>query len=158
MRATLNPAKAWRATRGKERRVARRYQRGCVFKRGKKEKVWIGRWREDIVSPDGSSNRIQHSVILGPVAAIPSRNEAQIMLEDRLRQLNVCQSVRRAPLHFEAFFREWQRTTSPILRPATRRFYNEKANSHLLPYFGARRLTDIGTLDIQVFLNQKAVK
>lgn len=38
------------------------------------------------------------------------------------------------------------------------RFYNEKANSHLLPYFGARRLTDIGTLEIQVFLNQKALK
>jgi integrase len=38
------------------------------------------------------------------------------------------------------------------------RFYNEKANSHLPPYFGARRLTDIGTLEIQVFLNQKALK
>jgi integrase len=38
------------------------------------------------------------------------------------------------------------------------RFYNEKANSHLPPYFGARRVTDIGTLEIQVFLNQKALK
>ena len=108
MRATLNPAKAWRATRGKERRVARRYQRGCVFKRGKKEKVWIGRWREDIVSPDGSSNRIQHSVMLRPVSVITSKYEAQTMLEGRLRQLNVCQAVPRAPLHFEAFFHEWQ--------------------------------------------------
>jgi integrase len=138
--------------------VARRYQRGCVFKRGKKEKVWIGRWREDIVSPDGRPDRIQHSVMLGPVSVITSKYEAQTMLEDRLRQLNVCQAVPRAPLHFEAFFHEWQRTTTPLLRPATRRFYSEKANSHLLPYFGARRLTDIRTLDIQVFLNQKALK
>ena len=138
--------------------MARRYQRGCVFKRGKREKVWIGRWREDIVNPDGKPERIQHSVMLGPVSVIPSKHEAQLMLEDRLRQLNVCQAVPRAPLHFEAFFHEWQRATSPVLRPATRRFYNEKATSHLLPYFGARRLTDIGTLDIQVFLNQKARK
>lgn len=158
MRATLHPAKAWRATRGKESRVARRYQRGCVFKRGKREKVWIGRWREDIVNPDGKPERIQHSVLLGPVSVITSKHDAQMMLEDRLRQLNVCQGPRRAPLQFDAFYREWQRTTSPVLRPATRRFYNEKATSHLLPYFGARRLTDIGTLDIRVFLNQKARK
>src|ERR1700730_9592929 len=82
MRATLIPAKAWRAARGKERRVARRYQRGCVFKRGKKEKVWIGRWREDIVNPDGSSDRIQHSMMLGLVSVIPSKHEAQMLLED----------------------------------------------------------------------------
>src|SRR5258708_12310332 len=143
MRATLHPAKAWRATRGKESRVARRYQRGCVFKRGKREKVWIGRWREDIVNPEGNPERIQDSVMLGPVSVIPSKHEAQMMLEDRLRQLNVCQAVPRAPLHFEAFFHEWQRTTSPILRPATRRFYNEKLKIHLLPYFASRRLTYI---------------
>jgi integrase len=101
---------------------------------------------------------IQHSMMLGLVAVIPSKHEAQMMLEDKLRQLNICQAVPRAPLNFEAFFHEWQRTTSPVLRPATRRFYNEKANSHLLPYFGARRLTDIGTLEIQMFLNQKALK
>ena len=138
--------------------MVRRYQRGSVFKRGKREKVWVGRWREDIVNPDGKPERIQHTVLLGPVSDIPSKNEAQLMLEDRLRQMNVCHAVRRAPLHFEAFYHEWQRTTSPLLRPATRRFYNEKATSHLLPYFGAQRLTDIGTLDIQVFLNQKARK
>ena len=110
------------------------------------------------MNPDGKPERIQHTVLLGPVSDIPSKNEAQLMLEDRLRQMNVCHAVRRAPLHFEAFYHEWQRTTSPLLRPATRRFYNEKATSHLLPYFGAKRLTDIGTLDIQLFLNQKARK
>ena len=110
------------------------------------------------MNAQGQPERVQHSVLLGPISAISSKHEAQLMLEDRLRQINVCQAVPRAPLHFEAFFHEWQRTTSPVLRPATRRFYNEKATSHLLPYFGSRRLTDIGTLDIQVFLNQKAKK
>ena len=110
------------------------------------------------MNPDGRPERIQHSVMLGLVSVITSKHNAQMMLEDRLRQLNVCQAAPRAPLQFDAFFREWQRTTLPLLRPATSRFYNEKATTHLVPYFGARRLTDIGTLEIQVFLNQKANK
>ncbi len=158
MRATLNPAKAWRATRGKEVRVARRYQRGSVLKRGKRRKVWIGRWREDIVNAEGQIERVQHSVLLGPVSVISSKYEAQMMLEDRLRQLNVCQAAPRAPLQFDAFFQLWQQMTSPILRPATRRFYSEKAKSHLVPHFGTRRLTQIGALDVQMFLNLKAKK
>ena len=108
------------------------------------------------MNPDGRPERIQHSVMLGLVSVITSKRDAQTMLEDRLRQLNVCQAAPRAPLGFEVFFREWQRTTLPLLRPATSRFYNEKATTHLVPYFGARRLTDIRTLEIQVFLNQKA--
>ena len=44
----------------------RRYQQGSVFLRGKPEKQrWIGRWREDIVKPDGSIHRMRHSVVLG---------------------------------------------------------------------------------------------
>src|SRR5260370_24922417 len=102
MRATQHQAKAWRATRGKESRVARRYQRGCVFKRGKREKVWICRWREDIVNPDGKPERIPHSVLLGPVSVITTKHDAQIVLADRLRQINVCQGPSRAPPQCDA--------------------------------------------------------
>lgn len=138
--------------------MTRRYQRGSVSKRGKRKKVWIGRWREDVVNGDGQVERVQHSALLGPVSAITTKYEAQMMLEDRLRQLNVCQASPRPTLHFEAFFHLWQQMTSPVLRPATSRFYNEKAKSHLVPHFGTRRLTQIGALDIQMFLNQKAKK
>lgn len=108
------------------------------------------------MNTDGTPGRVNHSVVLGPVSAITSKNAARLQLEDRLRQMNLHVAVPRVPLRFDAFLREWQHTTSPLLRPATRRFYNEKATTHLLPYFGSRRLTDIRTLDIQVFLNQKA--
>src|SRR5260370_34800994 len=74
MRATLHPAKAWRATRGKESRVARRYQPGCGFKRGKREKEWIGRWREDNRNPDGKTDGIQHSGRRGPGSVIASKH------------------------------------------------------------------------------------
>ena len=34
----------------------RRYQRGRVFLRGKRNPVWVRRWREDVIQQDGSVN------------------------------------------------------------------------------------------------------
>src|SRR5690242_21625531 len=37
--------------------VRRRYQRGSLFKRGKREKVWVARWWEDVINADGTMGR-----------------------------------------------------------------------------------------------------
>ena len=42
-----------------------RYQRGCVFQRGKRRKVWVGRWRERVLQVDGVIGQVQRSVVLG---------------------------------------------------------------------------------------------
>ena len=43
--------------------AGRRFQKGRLFLRGKKTPQWIGRWREDIITPDGSVTRIEKSAI-----------------------------------------------------------------------------------------------
>src|SRR2546428_2819789 len=79
--ATLQTEKARRATRERMWSVARRrYQSGCLFKRGKRRKVWIARWREDVIRPDGSLGRIQRSIVLGLVSEVPTRRQAQMQL------------------------------------------------------------------------------
>jgi hypothetical protein len=40
----------------------RRYQTGCLFVRGKRHKVWVARWREDVILPDTTVGRVQRSV------------------------------------------------------------------------------------------------
>jgi hypothetical protein len=42
-----------------------RYQRGYVYQRGSKTKVWYGMFREDINTPDGQMERRQRQVRLG---------------------------------------------------------------------------------------------
>ena len=37
----------------KIRMARRRFQEGFVFKRGKKRKVWVARWREMLIGDDG---------------------------------------------------------------------------------------------------------
>src|SRR5260370_28658833 len=80
--ANLRNEKERRATRERMWTVARRrYQSGCLFKRGKRRKVWIARWREDVIRPDGSLGRIQRSIVIGLLSEVPTRREAQIQLD-----------------------------------------------------------------------------
>ena len=55
IQATLPPQRQGESQ--EERRLKltrRRYQSGCLFKRGKLRKVWVARWREDVIKPNGS--------------------------------------------------------------------------------------------------------
>jgi hypothetical protein len=44
-----------------ERMARKRYQRGQLFLKGKRQRVWVARWREDIIRPDGSTHRLRRS-------------------------------------------------------------------------------------------------
>lgn len=44
----------------------RRYQAGCLFKRGKRRKVWVARWREDVLLEVRESKLLRN--VLQPAA------------------------------------------------------------------------------------------
>ena len=56
------------------------YQNGCLFIRGKRRKVWVARWRENVMLADGAASRVMRSVVLGPVSQIAGRREARKLL------------------------------------------------------------------------------
>ena len=60
------------------------YQNGCLFVRGKRRKLWVARWREDVILADGSTGRVMRSVVLGPVSEIAGRREARRLLDAHL--------------------------------------------------------------------------
>ena len=61
----------------------RRFQKGQLFKSGKRRKMWVGRWREDVLVKSGAIGQIRRWQVLGSVAEIPTRNEAQALLDQR---------------------------------------------------------------------------
>src|SRR2546425_12505220 len=78
----------------RSKHMARRksYQRGTVFKRGKKgNAVWVGRWWEYGLATDGAPRRVRRARGLGRVAELRSRREAQRSLD---RGLNPAHSGR----------------------------------------------------------------
>ena len=68
---------------GKERMARPRYQDGSLFIRGKRTKVWVARWREDVIREDGTLHRTQPTVVLGAVSEL-SRREARSLLQKRV--------------------------------------------------------------------------
>jgi len=60
-----------------------RLQYGTVSKRGKKNKVWIGRWREEVPGLEGSVRMVRRSVILGTTEEIPAKRDAERELWER---------------------------------------------------------------------------
>jgi integrase len=128
----------------------RRYQTGCVFKRGKRRKVWVARWREDVLCEDGKVGRILRSVVLGSVADLPTRKDAQVRLDEELRLINQGTVRPESSMLFGTFAEEqWKTLVLPTLKLSTQHGYKTVLAKHLLPYWRDWRLRDIGRQDVQ---------
>jgi integrase len=128
----------------------RRYQTGCVFKRGKRRKVWVARWREDVLCEDGRVGRILRSVVLGSVADLPTRKDAQVRLDEELRAVNQGTVRPESSMLFGTFAEEqWKTLVLPTLKLSTQHGYKTVLAKHLLPYWRDWRLRDIGRQDVQ---------
>jgi integrase len=154
--AILTAAEARRATE-KGNSVARpRWQRGWLFKRGKKNPVWVCRFREDGIAENGLRIRRQRSVVLGPVREL-SKREALSRVSDRVAQINQGRHKPELLSTFERFVLErWEPNILPMLRFSTARNYRHMVRRHLNPFFGQVRLPDIGSADVQIFLAEKS--
>src|SRR5215467_3775371 len=73
----------------KEAVMARkRFQSGMLTKEGKRRKVWVLRWRESVLGDAGVVQRVRRSEVIGTVAELPTRRDAQNRVEERLRAIN----------------------------------------------------------------------
>ncbi len=79
---------ARRAVYGGQKMARRRFQLGSLFQRGKHPKVWVARWWEEIINPDGSIGRTRRAEVLGTVAELSSRCHAMEALTKRLNPIN----------------------------------------------------------------------
>lgn len=133
-----------------------RYQNGCLFIRGKRRKVWVARWREDVILADGSASRIMRSIVLGPVSEIAGRREARRLLDARLNPINQGQYRPEGTMVFSQFISEhFEPGVLPTLKFATCEIYSLLLRKHLMPQFGAHRLCDISRGEIQHYLLNK---
>ena len=132
------------------------YQNGCLFVRGKRRKMWVARWREDVILADGSAGRVMRSVVLGPVSEIAGRREARRLLDAHLSPMNQGQYRPEATMLFSKFVAEYfEPGVLPTLKFATREIYSLLLRKHLTPRFGDHRLCDISRVEVQQYLLEK---
>ena len=139
------------------KRMARsQYQNGCLFIRGKRRKVWVARWREDVILADGSADRVMRSVVLGPVSEIAGRREARRLLDAHLSPVNQGQYRPEGTMLFSQFIADcFEPGVLPTLKYATREIYSLLLRKHLIPRFGGHRLCDISRVEVQQYLLEK---
>jgi len=127
-----------------------------LFKRGKRRKVWVARWREDVLREDGSVGRMLRSVVLGSVADLPTRADAQTRLEEQLRPLNQGTARPEATMAFGTFTEtQWQTLVLPTLKLSTQHGYKNVLRKHVLPYWRDWRVRDIGRQVVQQWVAEK---
>lgn len=134
----------------------RRFQYGSLFRRGTRRKVWVARWWEDVINPDGTIGRRRRAEVLGAVAEIGSRSRAMDVLSKRISAINSGSHRPQSARCFADFIaHDWSPVLLPSLKYATQKHYRYVLDVHLLPHFGATRLYDITRERIQSFLAAK---
>lgn len=132
--------------------MRRRFQHGRVFKRGKRRKVWVGRFYEPVVV-EGKLKKKRRSVILGLCSDL-TRGQAQQALLERLRSMNEGLHVPVQRMSFADYCAKWDKEILSNYRSSTQAFYRSTLNRWILPHFGPWPLSEIQPPDVQAFVNQ----
>src|ERR1700737_1637427 len=136
--------------------VRRGFQQGMLFQRGTRRKLWVARWWEDVIRPDGALGRLRRSEVIGTVAEYPTRRQAMQLLSQKLRALNSGDARPQSTQTFADLVKnDWMPVILPTLKYATQKHYRYVVDVHLIPAFGNTQLRNLTREDLQRFLSRK---
>ena len=116
----------------------RRYQKGTLILRNKREQVWVGRWLEDEILPSGDVVCRHRSEVIGTKREFPTKRLAQRELDARVSVVNSPTYRARPTATFRQLAERWQSKVMPNHAEATQR--SEKSDIQAL----AAVLSDVG--------------
>lgn len=134
----------------------RRFQRGSIYKKGKRKKVWVARYFEDVIAPDGTLTRIRRSERLGTITEIPTRRQAEQVLQDRLRLFNSSDYRPSSSCTLREYAENrWLPEVLPTLKHSTKKHYQYALRAHVYRALGTMQLRLINRDVVQDFISAK---
>src|ERR1051326_8925778 len=132
----------------------RRYQKGSLVpKTGlPRNGLWIGRWREDVIQPDGNTTRPYKWEVLGTVEDYPTRKLALRALEARLSTINSPTYRARPTATFSDFATRWDATVLCQHKPSTQSSVRSQLRKWLVPALDFWALKDVDGPTVQTFI------
>jgi hypothetical protein len=130
-----------------------RYQRGFVYQKGRKARVWYGVFREDVRNLDSQMERRQRNIRLGTLDELPTKSAAGKRLSDLLKN-----APPKTEMSFQELAKRWEKAEGSTMKATTLHHYQNALHAYVLPKFGERKITEINREDIQNFLVEKARK
>jgi len=127
-----------------------------LSKLGKRRKVWVIRWTEDVLRDDGTIGRVRRAETIGAVADLPNRRDALTKMEERLREVNQGTQRPESGISFGAFVEtQWKVLALPNFKASTQHGYKTVLRVHVLPAWRKWRLRDIDRLAIQGWVSDQ---
>lgn len=133
----------------------RRYQKGSLLPKSglPKNGLWIGRWREDVIQPDGTIRRPYRWEVLGTTRDCPTRKLALRALEARLSTINSPTYRARPTARFAEFANQWDATVLSQHKCSTQSSTRSQLRKWLLPQLGSVALKDLDGQRLQSFVS-----
>jgi integrase len=129
----------------------RRFQKGNIIIRGKTPRRY-GMYREDVLQPNGTFNRVRRCVLLGPVSNMSER-AAWRTFQPYLDRVNTAAKMPpKSGMTLETFVKEWRTNVAVNLKNSTARAAESHLRAHILPKLGSLTLTEINTKMVQCFV------
>jgi Phage integrase, N-terminal SAM-like domain len=116
---------------------------------------WVARYREPGIGADGGTLFVRRSEIIGTVAELPTRRDAELILSNKLHHLDSANYHPRSCCSLRDFVEEWKAQALPALKYASQQHYEYVVETHLLPVFGNVQLRLISRESIQSLLASK---
>jgi integrase len=133
----------------------RRYQKGSLVpnKGTPSNGLWIGRWREDVIQPDGTITRPYRWEVLGTIEDYPTRKLALRALEARLSTINHPAYRARPTATLAEFAKRWDATVLCQHKPSTQSSVRSQLRKWLVPALGNCALKDLEGQRLQAFIS-----
>jgi integrase len=141
--ATVAPGQPESASQdGTGSMARRRYQTGRVFVRGKKQPMFVGRWREDVIVEGNQTIRVERSVVLGSIAELKTKKNAQRALQPFLDKVNSLDYRPAKFAKFEDLADLWETQILALQKPSSVKAAQSHLRTYIRPWLGHVRLED----------------
>ncbi len=129
----------------------RRLQRGSLSFNEQLQR-WEGRWREDILQPDGTVSRKRKWAVLGTKTEFPTAKLAQRELDDRLEDVNAVNYIPRRVSTIQEYAQRWRDGVLTLLADSSQRTAKSHLTCWIKPQLGRCRLDAITFEQVQSFV------
>lgn len=132
--------------------VRRRFQKGSLFLRGSRRRMWVARWREDVIEAE-RVRRVYRSEVIGTVEEFPARKLAERELQSRLSTVNDPSYRAHPTATFQQFAARYETMVLSQHKPSHQGTVHSHIRKWLIPFFGRLQLREIRPELVQRFLS-----
>ena len=116
--------------------------------------MWVGRYREDLIQPDGKIVRKRCSIVLGTRKEYPTKRLAERRLDAELARINAPSYRPGRVATLEEFAERWKVEILSKRKASTVHAAESHLRNQILPLLGKMRLSEIGTENQQAFVTR----